>query len=247
MKIIASDYDGTLNYGGIGDEKRNAISLWRKKGNKFGLVSGRGLKNLITIPLEDGFECDFLIASNGAVVAQSDGTVLSESRCDGRIAKPLIDFLFESGCRRANVETAYDRVVVCVDPKHPDCDCVYENMPEFPYFTQISTVADDVESARVLTDAIRGKFGEYLNPLQNGDCIDIVARDVNKAKGLYKYLELVGAKYDDMITVGDNVNDTHMIKEFRSYAMKNAVDSIKAIADYETEGITELIEKELSE
>ena len=93
MKIIASDYDGTLNYGGIGDEKRNAISLWRKKGNKFGLVSGRGLKNLIDIPEEDGFECDFILASNGAVIAEADGTVLKDVRCDGSLAKPLIDFI----------------------------------------------------------------------------------------------------------------------------------------------------------
>ena len=48
-----------------------------------------------------------------------------------------------------------------------------------------------------------------------------------------------------MITVGDNINDTHMIKAFRSYAMANGVQSIKDIADYETEGITELIEKEI--
>lgn len=247
MKIIASDYDGTLNYGGISDKKRNAIKLWRENGNKFGLVSGRGLKNLLDIPEEDGFECDFILASNGAVIAEADGTVLRQVLCDGVLAKPLIDFIFDAGCRRANVETAYDRVVICVDPKHPDCDVPYENMPEISCFTQISTVAENAESASVVTEKIREKFGEYLNPLQNGDCIDIVARDVNKAKGLYDYLQIVGAVYDDMITVGDNINDTHMIKEFRSYAMKNAVDSIKAIADYETEGITELIEKELSE
>ncbi len=67
---------------------------------------------------------------------------------------------------------------------------------------------------------------------------------MNKAQGLYKLLEIVGGEYDDMITVGDNINDTHMIAEFRSYAMENAVQSIKDIADYITPGVTELIEKE---
>ena len=69
---------------------------------------------------------------------------------------------------------------------------------------------------------------------------------MNKAQGLYDYLQIVGGKYEDMITVGDNINDTHMIKEFRSYAMANGVQSIKDIADYEIEGITELIEKEMN-
>lgn len=245
MKIIASDYDGTLNYGGIDDKKRNAINLWRENGNLFGLVSGRGLCDLTIIPVCDGFECDFLLACNGAVIAKPDGTVLKESRCDGSLTKPLIEFLFESGCKRANIETASQRIVICVDEKHPDCDYPADNIPDTAYFNQISTVTPDDKSAAVVTAAIKERFGEYLNPLQNGSCIDIVAADMNKARGLYDFLELTGASYDDMITVGDNINDTHMIKEFRSYAMANAVDSIKAIADYETKGITELIEREL--
>ena len=42
-----------------------------------------------------------------------------------------------------------------------------------------------------------------------------------------KLMELVGASYDDVITVGDNVNDYDMIKEFKSYAMESGVQSIK--------------------
>jgi hydroxymethylpyrimidine pyrophosphatase-like HAD family hydrolase len=81
--------------------------------------------------------------------------------------------------------------------------------------------------------------------IQKPKSIDIVSSKMNKAQGLYNYLELIGGKYEDMITVGDNINDTHMIKEFRSYAMANGVQSIKDIADYETLGITELIEREI--
>ena len=119
-------------------------------------------------------------------------------------------------------------------------------MPELKYFNQVSTILEDEEEALMVTNAIKEKFGDILNPLQNGRCIDIVSSRINKAKGLYDYLELVGGKYEDMITVGDNINDTHMIKEFRSYAMANGVQSIKDIADYVTEGITELIEKEMN-
>ena len=109
----------------------------------------------------------------------------------------------------------------------------------------MSTIFPDNEKAQEVTNAIKEKFGDVLNPLQNGRCIDIVSATMNKAQGLYDYLELVGGKYEDMITVGDNINDTHMIKEFRSYAMANGVQSIKDIADYEIVGITELIEREI--
>ena len=81
--------------------------------------------------------------------------------------------------------------------------------------------------------------------MQNGSCIDIVPFGVNKANGIYSLLDVVGGKYENVITVGDNINDYHMIKEFHSYAMANGVDYIKAVADEITEGITELIEKEI--
>ena len=37
MKIIGSDYDGTLNYGGIDENKISAIKKWRDAGNIFAL------------------------------------------------------------------------------------------------------------------------------------------------------------------------------------------------------------------
>ena len=42
MKLIGSDYDGTLNHGGIDEAKLSAIRRWREAGNLFGVVSGRG-------------------------------------------------------------------------------------------------------------------------------------------------------------------------------------------------------------
>ena len=68
---------------------------------------------------------------------------------------------------------------------------------------------------------------------------------MNKAKGLYRLMDITGAKYEDVIAVGDNINDEDMLREFRSYAMANGVPYIKEIANDITEGITELIEKEL--
>ena len=149
------------------------------------------------------------------------------------------------GCEWASVHTSFRCIIDERDNERLEDEFTLKTLPEIPYFNQISTILpDDSEAARV-TDAVREKFGEHLNPLQNGRCIDIVSADMNKAQGLYNLLEIVGAEYDDMITVGDNINDTHMIAEFRSYAMENAVQSIKNIADYITPGVTELIEKEL--
>ncbi len=247
MRIIGSDYDGTLNHNGIDDKKKKALERWRKEGNIFALISGRGPKNVLEIYNEKQFPCDYLIADNGAVIMKTDGTVISDIRCDSSLAVPLLKLLFEKGCPWGHIQADFScRVYADSEECREEHEYTLQNMPEIPYFNQINTLLPDFETAAEVTACIREHFGDKLNPLQNGVCIDIVRADMNKAKGLYILMDYLGAKYDDIIAVGDNINDSDMIKEFRSYAMENGVDVIKELADHVTPGITELIEKELN-
>lgn len=246
MKIIASDYDGTLNHGGIDDEKIKAISDWRNAGNIFAIISGRSPKDLLRIFDEKRFGCDYLIADNGAVVMTTDGKIISKASCDGALAVPLIELILNSGCDWAYVQTDNDfRVYADAQNCKNDNEFTLTDMPKVKYFNQINTILPDFQTAADVTSKIASKFEGELNPLQNGNCIDIVRNDMNKAKGIYALMDIVDAKYEDVIAVGDNINDRDMIAEFRSYAMENGVDSIKESADYITTSITELIRKEL--
>lgn len=246
MKIIASDYDGTLNHGGIDDEKIKAISDWRSAGNIFAIISGRSPKDLLRIFDEKRFGCDYLIADNGAVIMTTDGKIISQASCDSALAVPLIELILNSGCEWAYVQTDKDfRVYADAQNCKNDNEFTLADMPKVIYFNQINTILPDFQSAADVTSKIATKFKGALNPLQNGNCIDIVRYDMNKAKGIYALMDMVGAKYEDVIAVGDNINDRDMIAEFRSYAMENGVDAIKESADYITTSITELIRREL--
>ncbi len=245
MKILGSDFDGTFNYKGIDDIKRNAVSRWRSEGNIFAIVSGRPVSDLLDLVNEFSFEYDYLVAHNGAVIAKPDGKIVSSTKCDGSIALPLLKLLFGNGSVWASVGANFVFKVYADTIEKGEYSL--HNLPKIPYFTQISTECADFLAAEKLTNVIRQQMGNVLNPLQNGKCIDIVRADINKAKGIYLLMGLVGAKYEDVIVVGDNVNDSDMIKEFKSYAMENSVDIIKELADYTTLGVTELIEQELSD
>ncbi len=245
MKIIATDYDGTLNHNGIDEKKRNAISLWRKKGNLFGVVSGRGVKSLLEVIEDKDFEYDFLIANNGAVICDKELNILTQTKCDGDIIKPFIIDLFSWGCPFANVDSDDAYMTKASVNEVEKGEYTLETLPEIIYFNQMSTMLENDEEAEIIVNKIDEKYKDILTPLQNGRCIDIVPFGVNKAFGIYELLKAVGGKYEDVITVGDNINDTHMIKEFRSYAMDNGVEKIKHLADYITLGITELIETEI--
>ena len=251
MKILGSDYDGTLTQGGIGEEKLSAIAKWRAAGHKFGIVSGRNREFLQT--LAEGhpqLKLDFFAACNGGYITDGEGKVLYATRCESVDLTALIKRLLALGATFTHV-AADEYVCAVADMK----DCPYfvpqekcrlvENIPAFPYFYQVSVEFSTPEEAEPLVALIREEYGEYLTPLQNGRCIDIVPVGVNKAQGLYRVMDFFGCSYEDVIAVGDNVNDEDMIKEFRSYAMNNGVDSIKKLANAVVYDVSEIIEKEI--
>ena len=245
MKIIASDYDGTFNRNGITDFKKEALAKWRRAGNLFGIISGRGYPSLKECIDSHPFEYDFLVCNNGAVIYKTAGKIMFEARCEGAKAKPFIEDLFLWGCPMANIDKDIPIRIVNTTDSIGDDEIYLSQLPEIEYFNQISTYLETAEAAAEVVKKIEDKYSSVLTPLQNGNCIDTVPIGVNKAQGLYSLLEVTGGAYEDIIAVGDDINDTHMIAEFRSYAMENGVDSIKALADYIIADVTEIIEKEI--
>ena len=246
MRLIASDYDGTFtNRGGVDDARRQAVARWQAVGHKFGIVSGRSIDFLPPSLEEDGVECDYFIANNGAVITDGKGNILTEEHCDGSLALPLIQALFELGCPYASVTTEFPCTVYPVLKEAKSGRFTLTDLPELPYFHQISTVLPNFEEAARVTEAIRVRFERWLNPLQNGRCIDIVPAGIDKAAGIRKLIALWGIAEEDVIAVGDNVNDAAMIAAFPAYAVDNAVDSIKELAGRTVPDLTELIRLEL--
>ena len=249
MKLIASDYDGTLNYHGISERVREAIDRWRAAGNLFGIVTGRGIYNIKSAILHDKIAVDFFVANNGAVVANADGCprdVVWGPAC----SKQICSFLLDSGCDFACVNDLEKDAFFCSDQqketRHADDPhfSPLSAMPEALPFTQISTVCASESEAASISQAVNRRFADRLTAFQNGICIDIVAAGVDKAAGLCRLRSFYGIDADAICTVGDNNNDLAMLKAFRSYAVHNATDTVKSAVNTVVYDISELIEKE---
>lgn len=247
MKIIASDYDGTLNIGGISQENKDAIAKWQKNGNLFGLVSGRSLKDLVLLSERDKVPYDYFIAATGAIIANSKGEILKGTPFSIDVVLELIDFLKENDlCKHIVLVCDHERKWVFLDPeeakKHEREQIPVENITDFPYASQISTALPTLDEATRVTNLIAQRFDKVLNPCQNGRCIDIVTYQMDKSIGILEYCKIVGLCDKDVITAGDNYNDMAMIKRFEGCAVGNAVEPLIQAAKHRYPTIDKLIE-----
>ena len=251
MRILGSDFDGTLTHK-LGEETYAAIRAWRDAGNKFGIVSGRPISFREDVLKEHpSLELDFFVGYNGAVISDGEGNVIFEKRCTEVSATELTQHLLELGCPFVHVNSDEYYCVVDKAEKRPSWvdphDIItFDQLPMLPYFHQISTqFPNNEEAAKRVTAALKEAYGGLLNPLQNATCIDIPHVTINKTQGLLRVAEHFGVPRENVIAVGDNVNDTDMIRDFYSYAMETGVESIKFLADRTTESVAALIMQEL--
>ena len=64
-KLIASDFDGTIGTGGQLKKDIEAIEEFRRRGNLFGLVSGRNIAGLRKMRERTGVPVDYLMSDSG--------------------------------------------------------------------------------------------------------------------------------------------------------------------------------------
>lgn len=253
-KMLASDYDGTLNRGGITERTLAALQKFREQGNLFGVVTGRDfVRSYINFRKENAFPFDFIICHNGTVGVNQEGEVLFAASVDGgmkwgesTLAQELIRRCLEltdSPCGLSFETTRLDF--------HPDSNKKTESdgtiysplsaLADVGRFNLANAICEDDDAAALVTAKLREEFGEVLNPLQNGRCIDISPAGVDKCYGIERYAQLMGVALDDIWTAGDNYNDISMLKKFHGCAMSNTPQSVQEAGEYVCDGVAEVI------
>ena len=237
MKLVASDFDGTLYRNGtVTEEEKQAISQWRKNGNLFGVVTGRNYR-FLRADL-DGFniEYDFIISTNGALIRDDKENVVQSSEGDISVAKEILDLVIQNNAIWFEMMylDSYAREVIQLRKPTDELVPNEEILEEANYFHQLSCTIPDVNRGLELTaeinDRYKGKLSAYSLIYGKNTNIDIVKYGTSKASALYDYAKLKGIDPQNIITVGDNFNDIPMIKEFDGYIMSSAIEEVKRLA-----------------
>ena len=237
MKIIASDYDGTINYHGrVSDEDKAAIRRFRQAGNRFGIVTGRDAELSQWLRQEDGFEFDFIISCTGAFIRDGDGNVLYTKRGKmGPFMDEIVKKAMELNARFFTVGNGFNK-------------CYVDTLGKIPYdfsllteFTHANSTFPSDELAEEFACFVKENYSDKISAHRNGWSVDMPPAHTSKVTGIYEYAKMFDNP--EIYAVGDNVNDLPMIKEFCGYAVSNAVESVKAAAAHTCDRVSDMIDE----
>lgn len=252
MKLLATDYDGTLRYAKhVMQEDLDAIKKWKEAGNLFVLCTGRSYESIKKQIDEHNIDCDYVISNNGGWVFDKEGKVLMSSKLDYVTGLDVI-YIAKTieGVSCYVVNDGIHRHKVVVNPnlqehRYPNLkpDISEEEVMDHGDFAQIVISMTEQSLARNLSLEIMSHFGGQIEAYANNFVVDIVPKHVSKATGL----SFVAAYEDiddmDIYTIGDSYNDIPMIEYgVNGAAMAMSYEDIKEHARYIYNSVGEMID-----
>lgn len=225
MKIIASDFDGTIYV----DEhfKENdlrAIRSFQASSGIFGIVTGRSYFSLKSL-IDGKISPDFIIANNGSHILINDKKEMRE------VYKTTLD---------------KDRLREIID--------YYKKDYPIKIFTDLDRIVDRLEElekgeevyslAIYSDDFLDNPFGDSFSFHKSIGVIDDINKNISKQTGI-DFIKKFYAYDKDIIAIGDDYNDISFLKETDlSFTLNYVTEkSVIDVCKYRVEDISELIEK----
>jgi Cof subfamily protein (haloacid dehalogenase superfamily) len=264
IRLLAIDIDGTLldSKGRLPDVHRQALSEAVGQGIAVALVTGRAFH--FTRPIVERLALPVtVIVNNGAVVKQVDGTSLMRHLLPRDAALGVLSSTraFEDSVAivfdRPDVEDERQIVYERMDWTHPHRRGYYEKNKAFIAAAPSSLVEALAEEDPIQVmfnggvEAMRALVGD-LRALPIADCyavaiteyelrdfslVDVNAAGCSKGSTLERWASREGYRRDEVMAVGDNLNDLEML----DYAgipvvMGNAADIVKRARPFHVTG-----------
>ena len=242
IKLIATDMDGTL----LDDNKQlpenfdNVVRRLFDKNIRFVISSGRSyctLKAQFSDYLDDmTFICD-----NGAYVVDK-GKLLSVSVLPKQTVKDVVRF-----CRDNDL-----MVLLCGkngtwnnaknESQNKEVRSYYINQVNME---DLTLVDDDIFKIAIFEESgiendgyikLEEHFGDDFNVQLSGKYwVDIMNKGITKGTALRTIENRIGVRYEETMAFGDYLNDVEMLNNsYYSFAMSNAHESIKKVANFMT-------------
>ena len=241
MKVLASDYDGTLRIDhNVSKENLDAIIKFQEAGNIFGIVTGRSMESLLDEIHKYKIPYDFIITNNGGVLFNKQLEKLSTQYINKEKALEIISYIKQTNCISYVVNDGYHRYKVinnvnAIDDKYAnikDCSGQEHEILNNIEIAQIVLSLEDDVSAHQIAYALNTKYHDVIEAYVNTKCVDIVPKGISKAKGIKEICAYLSLPLEYVYAIGDSYNDITMIEAFHGCTLDHANEDIKMKADY---------------
>ncbi|WP_088101966.1 Cof-type HAD-IIB family hydrolase [Halalkalibacter urbisdiaboli] len=237
IKLIAIDMDGTLlnNRNEISEENRNAIKAAEKQGIHVVISTGRTRTTCDDLVKSLSLQ-SYLITVNGSEIWDENGTLVERTLLDTAFIEHMwgLKQKYNTYCWGATVGNVWREGI-------PEDLSAHEWM-KFGF-----DIPDDRIREIIYKELSDNEALEVSNSSPTN--LEINAKGVNKAKALNKVCQRLGFTMENVMALGDSLNDIAMIQGAGlGIAMGNAQESVKEAANWITatnieDGVAQAIQK----
>lgn len=248
-RIAATDYDGTLYLQGeVSAHTLAVVRDWRRRGNFFGLVTGRDL-GMIRHEIERWqIPFDFLVCCNGATLYDANFHELQRRNIPSALIRPILAHPMTTDSFHCEFSVAGYTRLWLRSPKSrfsqlgvPYLAITEREAQAMDNVQLVSLAFADAEAGKRCADMIDKGFGAKLQAHQNGPNVDITARGIDKAQGLRDLLRIRGWSEARVLVIGDAENDLPMIRHFQGYSLFSAQEHIQREASAIYHNVAEML------
>jgi len=201
MKLLISDYDGTLN----SDLKNlylniKAINKFRDNGNKFVIATGRSFYSIKKDIQRYDINYDYLICNDGLMIFDKDDNIINSSvmsQSDFDLVYTLLTS--DSTVKKFELYNFYDST------------CDLKNIVEF--YVKFKSIKD-VKFYKEYLKEIR----ENINCKTHFHSV-FIGNKKNKADAIKDIQAIENINTEDIYTIGNDTNDLEMLKKYNGYKL----------------------------
>ncbi|MFL2127917.1 Cof-type HAD-IIB family hydrolase [Ruoffia sp. FAM 26255] len=251
IQLVAIDLDGTLlrDDKSLSQENVDAIKEAIEQGVQVVICTGRTLPSIqyLSKQLPQGHGDEYLILQNGAVVHQlPDLNIVHETILTEADRQAIYDVFKEYRSEEVQMvafdpdklylvddETANPTVVQ--DAKTLSTDITLTKFEEVLYLETLYKIVvfGGVEFIDDYLEKIPNELYEQVHIVRSLPvAIEFIPKLANKANGLNALIQLLDIKAENIMTIGDELNDYEMVKMAGlGVAMENGHPEVKRVAD----------------
>jgi 5-amino-6-(5-phospho-D-ribitylamino)uracil phosphatase len=271
-RMVAIDLDGTLLHqdGTMGQRTSRALQAAVKQGIRVVVCTGRRFRT--TLPILTELKLAVPVIVHGGLLIKDAGTyeTLYHSYLPKDFSLEAIKFLKAHGVAPIvyvdlfsqgidiyldNARDGHPFHLKYLERNRANCHFVGDVTQVFcPQTIHIGALADRLSLER-LNVRIEREFGTTArhhimnNTNEEGAFLEIMSPGNSKWRALSRLIELEGFTAEQVIGIGDEVNDLEMIRHAGlGVAMGNAIPAVKAVANYithsnEEDGVAHVVER----